>query len=72
MGSFLSGMVDVAYHANIKVLAQGLGHVRRDSLFGIAIELCPVVPTLKKRPCQWSGRLGQTQVTCYVFALSNP
>ncbi len=43
MGLFLSGMATVAHHANIKVLAQGRGHVRRDSLFDIAVELCPVI-----------------------------
>ena len=42
-GSFLSGMVTVAHHANIKVFAQGWGHVGVDSLFDIAIELCSVV-----------------------------
>jgi hypothetical protein len=43
MGSFLSGMVTVAHHANIKAFAQGRGHVGRDSFFYIAAELCPVL-----------------------------
>ncbi len=36
-------MVAVAHHGNIKVLAQGCGHVGRDSFFDIAVELCSVV-----------------------------
>ena len=66
MGSFLSNMVTVTHHVNIKVLAQGHGHVRRDNLFDIAIELCLVV--IWKRG-HVDGRVGRVEHKLRVMFL---
>ena len=41
--SCLSGVVTVAEHANIKVFAQRLRHVGKDSFLYITVELHPVI-----------------------------
>ncbi len=66
MGSFLPGMVTVAHHANIKVFAQGRRHVRRDSFFDIAVELCSVVLW---KGVHVNGRVGRVEHKLRVIFL---
>jgi hypothetical protein len=57
-------MVTVTHHANIK---EGHGHVRRDSLFDIAIELCLVALWKGVHVNGWVGWVEQKSSVMFLL-----